>query len=41
VPTELHIHPGSYHAAETFAPEAALSQRIWGLRIDALKRFLA
>ena len=41
VPTELHIHPGSYHAAETFAPEAALSQRIWALRIDALKRFTA
>jgi acetyl esterase/lipase len=41
VPTELHIHPGSYHAAEVFAPEAALSKRIWGLRLDALKRFLA
>jgi acetyl esterase/lipase len=41
VPTELHIHPGSYHAAETFAADAALSQRIWGLRIDALKRFAA
>jgi acetyl esterase/lipase len=41
VPTELHIHPGSYHAAETFAADAALSQRIWALRIDALKRFLA
>jgi acetyl esterase/lipase len=41
VPTELHIHPGSYHAAETFAPDAALSRRIWGLRIDALKRFVA
>jgi acetyl esterase/lipase len=41
VPTELHIHPGSYHAAETFAPDAALSRRIWALRIDALKRGLA
>jgi acetyl esterase/lipase len=40
VPTELHIHPGSYHAAETFAADAALSQRIWALRIDALQRFL-
>jgi acetyl esterase/lipase len=39
VPTELHVHPGSYHAAETFAPDAALSRRIWALRIDALKRF--
>ncbi|HEY0533644.1 MAG TPA: alpha/beta hydrolase [Actinoplanes sp.] len=40
VPTELHIHPGSYHAAETFATDAALSQRIWALRIDALRRSL-
>jgi acetyl esterase/lipase len=40
VPTELHIHPGSYHAAETFAADAALSKRIWALRIDALKRAL-
>jgi acetyl esterase/lipase len=39
VPTELHVHPGSYHAAETFAPDAELSRRIWALRIDALKRF--
>ncbi len=23
VPTELHVHPGSYHASEMFAPEAA------------------
>jgi acetyl esterase/lipase len=40
VPTELHIHPGSYHAAETFAAEAAMSKRIWALRLDALKRAL-
>jgi acetyl esterase/lipase len=40
VPTELHIHPGSYHAAETFATDAALAKRIWALRIDAMKRFL-
>ncbi|MBM2614601.1 alpha/beta hydrolase [Actinoplanes sp. LDG1-06] len=40
VPTELHIHPGSYHAAETFAAEAALSRRIWDLRLDALRRAL-
>ncbi|WP_199512147.1 alpha/beta hydrolase [Nucisporomicrobium flavum] len=40
VSTELHVHPGSYHAAETFAPDAALAQRIWALRIDALKRAL-
>jgi acetyl esterase/lipase len=41
VPTELHIHPGSYHAAETFAADAAMSKRIWALRLDALKRALA
>ncbi len=41
VPTELHVHPGSYHAAETFAADAALARRIWALRIDALKRALA
>ncbi|MCY1145632.1 alpha/beta hydrolase [Actinoplanes sp. Pm04-4] len=41
VPTELHVHPGSYHAAETFAADAALSQRIWAMRLDALKRALA
>jgi acetyl esterase/lipase len=41
VPCELHVHPGSYHAAETFAPDAALSRRIWDLRVDALKRALA
>ncbi len=41
VPCELHVHPGAYHAAEVFAADAALSQRIWGLRIDALKRALA
>src|SRR3954454_9221954 len=40
VPCELHVHPGSYHAAETFAPDAALSRRIWSLRIDALQRAL-
>ena len=41
VPTELHVHPSSYHAAETFAADAALSKRIWALRIDALQRALA
>ncbi|WP_448608706.1 alpha/beta hydrolase [Geodermatophilus sp. URMC 60] len=41
VPCELHVYPGSYHASETFAPDAALSQRIWANRIDALARALA
>jgi acetyl esterase/lipase len=40
VPTELHVHPGAYHAAEVFAPTAALSQRIWAMRVDALRRSL-
>ena len=41
VPTELHVNPGAYHAAERFAPDAALSQRIWAMRLDALRRGLA
>jgi acetyl esterase/lipase len=41
VPTELHVNPGSYHASETFAPDAALSRRIWAMRVDALRRALA
>ena len=41
VPVELHVSPGSYHASEKRAPEAALSRRIWGYRLDALRRALA
>jgi acetyl esterase/lipase len=41
VPTELHVNPGSYHAAEVFAPDCALSQRIWARRFEALRRGLA
>jgi acetyl esterase/lipase len=41
VPTELHVNPGAYHASENFAPQAALSQRIWARRFDALRRGLA
>ena len=40
VPTELHIHPGAFHATELVAPQSVLSQRIWGMRIDALRRAL-
>ena len=40
-PTELHLHDGAYHAAERFAPEAAISLRIWATRLDALRRALA
>ena len=41
VPTELHVNPGAYHAAEVFAPDCALSQRIWTRRFEALRRGLA
>ena len=41
VAAELHVNPGSYHASETFAPEAALARRIWAMRIDALRRALS
>ncbi|MGE0298784.1 alpha/beta hydrolase [Pseudonocardia sp.] len=41
VPCELHVNPGSYHASETFAPDATLTKRIWATRIDALRRALA
>ena len=40
VPCEFHINPGSYHASETFAPDAELSQRIVAMRVDALRRAL-
>ena len=40
VPCELHVYPGAYHASETLAAEAALSQRIWATRIAALKSAL-
>jgi hypothetical protein len=39
--TELHVDPGAYDAAEVFAPEAALSERIWARRYEALRRALA
>ena len=41
VPVELHVSPGAYHASENFAAEAPLSRRIWGRRIDALRRALS
>jgi acetyl esterase/lipase len=41
VPCELHVNPGSYHASETFAPDAALSKRIVAMRVDAFRRALA
>ena len=41
VPTELHVNPGAYHAAEVFAPQAALCERIWTRRYEAMRRGLA
>jgi acetyl esterase/lipase len=41
VACELHVNPGSYHGSETFAPDAALSRRIWATRIAALRRALS
>jgi acetyl esterase/lipase len=40
VATELHVHPGAYHASEIFNPDAALSARIWARRMEALQRAL-
>jgi acetyl esterase/lipase len=40
VPVEFHLWPGAYHASEAFAPEAALSARIWDTRIAGLKRLM-
>lgn len=40
VVTEFHLYPGSFHGSETFAPEAALSQRIMATRIGALRTAL-
>jgi acetyl esterase/lipase len=40
VPTEFHLYPGAYHASENLAPDAALSQRIWQVRLSALARAL-
>lgn len=41
VPVEFHLWPGAYHASEVFAPEAALSARIWDTRIAGLKRLMS
>ena len=41
VPTELHVWPGAFHAAEHIAPEAPLSHAVWSARTDALRRAAA
>jgi acetyl esterase/lipase len=40
VPTELHVWPGVYHAGEKFAPNAAISRRVWQVRMDAMRTAL-
>jgi acetyl esterase/lipase len=40
VPCELQVHPGSFHASESVAPDAPLSQRIEAARMSALRRAL-
>lgn len=41
VPTELHVYPGVYHAAELYAPEAEMSQHMWAVRFKALRKALS
>ncbi|MBY5162170.1 alpha/beta hydrolase [Nitriliruptoria bacterium AS10] len=40
VPTELHVYPGAFHAADGFAPEADHSARFLRDQFDALARAL-
>lgn len=41
VPTELHVYPGAYHAAEAFVPKADHSKRFQRDQLSALSRALA
>ncbi len=38
VSVEFHLWPGAYHASELFAPNAALSRKIWSTRYTAIRR---
>ena len=40
VSTELHVHPGVYHAAEYYAPDAEIARHMWAVRLRALRRAL-
>ncbi|GAB2811912.1 alpha/beta hydrolase [Lentzea nigeriaca] len=40
VPTELHVHPGVYHAAEYYAPDAEVARYMWAIRLRALRKGL-
>ena len=41
VPTELHVYPGAYHAAEAFVPDADHAKRFQRDQLSALSRALA
>jgi acetyl esterase/lipase len=41
VATDLHVHPGAFHAWEVFVPDAAISRRAVEARRAALRRALA
>ena len=41
VPTELHVYPGVYHAAELYAPDAEISRYMWSVRLRAIRKALA
>jgi acetyl esterase/lipase len=40
VPTELHVYPGGYHAADVTSPDASVSVRMVSERMDALRAAL-
>jgi len=40
VPTELHLYPGVYHAAEYYAPDAEVARHMWAVRFRALRQAL-
>ena len=41
VSVEFHCYPGAFHACELFAPEAALSRKIWSNRFEFIRKWLA
>ncbi len=40
VSTELHVYPGTFHASDAFAPEAAVTVQMVGDRVAAMRRAL-
>jgi acetyl esterase/lipase len=41
VPTELHVYPAVYHAAELYAPDAEISHHMWSVRFRAMRKALS